>query len=239
MLYHVDQGSFSTRSFGPKGLGSPPVALTPSKEEIGAGSLKEKFPKTARMEPHEALKEVQLIEGNSEKVTRIGTKMSTEVEMKLITCLRDNHDVFAWSTYDLKGIDPRIAVHRLNMDPTVKHIRQKRKDFGPVEDAIIAGEVDKLMKAGHIEEVRYSDWVCNVVIIEKAPGKWRMCIDFTRLNKFCLKDPYPLPRIDQLVDSTAGCALLSFIDAYQGFYQIRMAQEDIKKTAFFAAGGVN
>lgn len=62
--------------------------------------------------------------------------------------------------------------------------------------------------------------------------------DFTRLNKFCPKDPYPLPRIDQLVDSTAGCALLSFMDAYQGFYQIRMAQEDIKKTAFFATGGV-
>lgn len=109
-----------------------------------------------------------MIEGDSEKVTRIGTEISKEVEMKLITCLRDNHDIFAWSIDDLKGIYPRITVHRLNMDPTVKHIRQKRKDFGPVEDAIIAGEVDKLMKAGHIEEVRYSDWVCNVVLVEKA-----------------------------------------------------------------------
>ena len=65
-----------------------------------------------------------------------------------------------------------------------------------------------------------------------------MCNDFTRLNKYCPKDPYPLPRIDQLVDSTAGCALLSFMDAYQGFYQIRMAKEDIERTAFFAAGAV-
>lgn len=164
--------------------------------------------------------------------------MSAEVEMKLVTCLRDNRDVFAWSTDGLKGIDPRITVHRLNMDPTVKHIRQKRKDFGPIEDAIIAGDVERLMKAGHIEEVRYSDWVCNVFLDEKAPGKWRMCNDFTKLNKFCAKDPYPLPLTDQLVDSTAGCALLSFMDAYQGFYQIRIAQEDVKKTAFFAEGGV-
>ena len=65
-----------------------------------------------------------------------------------------------------------------------------------------------------------------------------MCNDFTRLNKYCPKDPYPLPRIDQLVDSTAGCALLSFMDAYQGFYQIRMAKEDIERTTFFAVGAV-
>src|SRR6187397_1022810 len=100
--------------------------------------------------------------------------MNVEVEMKLIACLRDNSDVFAWSTDDLKGIDPRITVHRLNMDPSIKYIRQKRKDFGPVKDAIISAEVYRLLKAGHIEEVRYSDWVCNVVLVEKAPGKWRM-----------------------------------------------------------------
>ena len=47
---------------------------------------------------------------------------------------------------------------------------------------------------------------------------WRMCIDFTNLNKACPKDPFPLPRIDQVIDSTAGCELLSFIDAYSGFH---------------------
>ena len=66
-----------------------------------------------------------------------------------------------------------------------------------------------------------------MVLVEKSPDKWRMCNDFTSLNKHCPKDPYPLPRIDLLVDSTAGCALLSFMDAFQGFYQIKMAKEDI------------
>ena len=71
-----------------------------------------------------------------------------------------------------------------------------------------------MLKAGHIKEVRYSNWLCNVVLVQKAPGKWRMCNDFTRLNKHCPKDHFPLPRIDQIVDSTAGCIHLYFLDAY-------------------------
>ena len=105
-------------------------------------------------------------------------------------------------------------------------------------NAVIKAEVQRLLEAGHIQEVQYSDWLCNVVLVEKSPGKWRMCNDFTSLNKFCPKDPYPLPRIDQLVDSTAGCSLLSFMDAFQGFYQIRMASEDVAKTAFVTREGI-
>lgn len=103
---------------------------------------------------------------------------------------------------------------------------------------IIKAEVERLLEAGHIRELHFSDWVCNVVLVEKSPGKWMMCNDFTGLNKSCPKDPYPLLRIDQLVGSTAGCALLSFMDAFQGFYQIRMAPEDIEKTAFITDLGV-
>ncbi len=80
--------------------------------------------------------------------------MKVEVEINLIACLKSNADVFAWKTDDLTGIDPRVAVHRLNMDPKITHIHQKKKDFGAVEDAIIKAEVDRLLKAGHIREVR-------------------------------------------------------------------------------------
>ena len=147
-------------------------------------------------------------------------------------------DVFAWSTEDLVGIDRRVMEHRLNVDPAITGVRQKKRDHGATQDAIIAAEVERLIHAGHIEEIQYSNWICNVVLVEKSPDKWRMCNDFTSLNKHCPKDPYPLPRIDLLVDSTAGCALLSFMDAFQGFYQIKMAKEDIAKTAFITAGGV-
>nr|AAM93706.1 putative gag-pol precursor [Oryza sativa Japonica Group]AAP54129.1 transposon protein, putative, unclassified [Oryza sativa Japonica Group] len=75
-------------------------------------------------------------------------------------------------------------------------------------------------------------------MVRKANGKWRMCVDFTDLNKACPKDHFPLPRIDQLVDSTAGCELLNFLDAYSGYHQISMAKEDEEKTAFITPFGV-
>jgi hypothetical protein len=81
-------------------------------------------------------------------------------------------------------------------------------------------------------------WLANRVIVPKANGKLRMCIDYTSLNKACPKDPYPLPRIDQIVDSTSGCNLLSFLDAYSGFHQIQMSKEDREHTAFVTVDGL-
>jgi hypothetical protein len=81
-------------------------------------------------------------------------------------------------------------------------------------------------------------WLANPVVVPKANGKLRMCIDYTNLNKACPKDPYPLPRIDQIVDSTSGCDLLSFIDAYSGFHQIKMAKDDRKHTTFLTVDGL-
>ncbi|KAL0430722.1 UNVERIFIED_CONTAM: Retrovirus-related Pol polyprotein from transposon [Sesamum radiatum] len=85
------------------------------------------------------------------------------------------------------------------------------------------------MATGHIEEIQFPEWLSNVVLVPKPGGKWRMCIDFRDLNKACPKDFYPLPRIDQLVDSTSGCELLSMMDASQGYHQIMLAPEDRKK----------
>ena len=72
-----------------------------------------------------------------------------------------------------------------------------------------------------IKEVYHPEWLANLVLVKKK-GKWRMCVDYTSLNKACPKDPFPLPRIDQVVDSTAGCETLSFLDAYSGYHQIVM-----------------
>ena len=83
----------------------------------------------------------------------------------------------------------------------------------------IRDEVRKLLHAGFIE-VHHPEWLANPVVVPKANGKLRMCIDYTSLNNACPRDPYPLPRIDQIVDSTSGCYLLSFLDAYSGFHQI-------------------
>ena len=77
--------------------------------------------------------------------------------------------------------------------------------------------------------------MANVVLVKKANGKWRMCMDFTNLNKACPKDSFPLPRIDQLVNSTAGHRLLTFMDVFSGYNQIKMLKEDQEKTAFITS----
>ncbi|KAL0355876.1 UNVERIFIED_CONTAM: Transposon Ty3-G Gag-Pol polyprotein [Sesamum radiatum] len=93
------------------------------------------------------------------------------------------------------------------------------------------------MAAGYIEEIQFPEWLSNVVLVPKPGEKWRMCIDFRDLNKACPKDFYPLPRIDQLVDSTSGCELLSMMDASKGYHQIMLASEDRKKVSFITSAG--
>ena len=89
-----------------------------------------------------------------------------------------------------------------------------------------------MLEADFIREVYYSDWLANVVVVKKANGKWRMCVDFTDLNKVFPKDSYLLPQIDTLVDSTARHQLLSFIDAFSGYNHIKMEEADQEKTSF-------
>ena len=98
-------------------------------------------------------------------------------------------------------------------------------------------EIEKMLKAGFIREVYYPDWLANVVMVKKSNGKWRVCVDFTDLNKACLKDSYPLSRIDKLVDETSGCELLSFMDAFSGYHQIMMHPFDEEKTSFITEKG--
>ncbi|KAJ9560566.1 hypothetical protein OSB04_005726, partial [Centaurea solstitialis] len=145
---------------------------------------------------------------------------------------------FAWSHEDMVGIDPSIISHKLNVDPTFKPIKQKRRKFAPERNKVINDEVDNLLKTGKIREVKYPEWLANVVVVQKKNGKWRVCIDFTDLNKACPKDPFPLPHIDAMVDATAGHELLTFMDAYSGYNQILMHTDDQEKTAFMTDKGI-
>jgi len=86
------------------------------------------------------------------------------------------------------------------------------------------------LNADHIREIQYPEWLANVVLLKKTNGKWRMCVDFTELNKACPKDSYPLPSIDALVDSASGCRMLSFLDAFSEYNHIKMHPRDECKT---------
>jgi len=136
------------------------------------------------------------------------------------------------------GIPREVIEHKLKIYPDAKPVRQKPRQQSISRQDFIHEEVRKLLQAGFIEEVHHHEWLANPLVVPKANGKLRICIDYTNLNKACLKNPYPLPRIDQIVDSTSGCELLSFIDAYSGFHQIKMSREDSKHTTFVTVDGL-
>ena len=108
--------------------------------------------------------------------------MTQEETQSMQNILRRNHDIFAWTHSDMKGIHPSIASHRLNVFPAARPVRQKIRRFHPDRQEVIWNEIDKLLEAGFIREVSYPDWLANVVVVPKKEGKWRVCVDYTNLN---------------------------------------------------------
>jgi hypothetical protein len=93
------------------------------------------------------------------------------------------------------------------------------------------------LAARFIKEVYHPEWLANPVLTKKKRGKWRMCVDYTHLNKACPKDQFPLPCIDQVVDSTSGCETLYFVDAYSSYHQTAMKESDQLVTSFITPFG--
>ena len=114
----------------------------------------------------------------------------------------------------------------MKIHPGSKPVKQCMRRFDEEKRKAIGEEIAKLLAAGFIREVHHPEWLANPVLVRKKSGKWRMCIDYTGLNKACPKDPFPLPRIDQIVDSTSRCGTLYFLDAYSGYHQITMRESD-------------
>ena len=176
--------------------------------------------------PIEDLQEVRLEEEDPTRVVKVGINLETTTKEALIAFLRKNQDVFAWSHKDMVGIDPSISCHHLNIDSNFSPVQQKRRLLDKERSRALKEEVEKLRENGFIREAHYPSWVANPVLVPKPNGKWRTCVDFTDLNKACPKDCFPLPRIDQLVDATAGHEVLSFMDVYFGYNQITMYPPD-------------
>ena len=126
----------------------------------------------------------------------------------------------------MPGVPQEKIEHSLNVSPTAKPIKQKLRRFVPDKKEAIRVEIKWLLAAGFIKEVYHPDWLANPVLVRKKNKEWRMCVDYTNLNKHCPKDPFDLPRIDEVVDSTAGYELLSFLDYYSSYHQISLKEED-------------
>jgi hypothetical protein len=156
----------------------------------------------------------------------------------LVDFLRVNTEVFAWSPSDMPRIPRDVAEHSLDIRAGARPVKQPLRCFDEEKRRTIGEEIRKLMVAGFIKEVFHPEWLANPVLVKKKGRKWRMCVDYTCLNKACSKVPYPLPLIDQIVDSTVGCETLSFLDAYSGYHQIKMKESDQLTTSFITPFGM-
>jgi hypothetical protein len=130
------------------------------------------------------------------------------------------------------GVPKELAEHRLHVNPKMKPIKEHLRRSSTEEREAIGEEIAWLLATEFIREVYHSEWLANVILVPKKDKSLQMCIDNKHINRACPKDHFPLPRIDQIVDSTAGCEHLSFQDAYFGYHQVQMYGPDGIKTAF-------
>jgi hypothetical protein len=191
----------------------------------------------AQLQSNDGTKAVPLDPGTPKQTVVISEDLTSQDEEKLIFCLSRNKDVVAWSALDLVAVSRTIIEHGLGIDPLVHPKKQRlRKMFDEKTEAAEA-EVHRLLEANFIKPIDYPTWIANVVMVQKKSGKWCMCIDFTSLNKACPKDNFPLPRIDKIVDSVAGCEVMSLLDCFSGYHQIYMKEEDKASTSFITSFG--
>nr|GEU42379.1 reverse transcriptase domain-containing protein [Tanacetum cinerariifolium] len=176
----------------------------------------------------------------------IRKQLPTSFKRKLQDLLRSNTNAFAWNYADMTGNLRTIMVggnpfnteHKLNEYKHITPVKQKKRGLAPEQNKAACKEVDELMKAGILREVKDQTWVANPVMVKKSDRDWRMCVDFTDINKACLKDCYPLLEIDWNVESLLGFQLKCFLDAYKGYHQIQTSKGDEDKTTFFTRKGV-
>jgi len=182
-----------------------------------------------RLEPVEETSPLELPNGHS---INLGTSLNLDERAIITPILVSNTNFFAWSAADLPGVDPLVTSHKLSIYKEARYISQKKCKLGEECRLAAKAEADKLLSTRFIDEAQYTTGLSNIVLVKKANDKWRMCVDYTDLNKACPRDAYPLPNIDRLVDGAARNKVLSFFDAYSGYNQIPMAASDMNKTAF-------
>ena len=178
-----------------------------------------------------------VVRDDMERFFQIGAQLPLLEREQLVAFLRKNVDVFAWDAYETPRVDPNFICHHLNVNPSITLKRQPPRHPSREHAEAIRNEMTKLKQARAIKEVFYPQWLANMVVMKKKTRKWRVCVDFTDLNKACLKDLFPMSQIDQLVNATVSHPRMSFLDAFQGYHQIPLALDDQGKTAFVTPTG--
>jgi hypothetical protein len=144
----------------------------------------------------------------------IGASFSSDEVVTYTSLFKAFRDIFTWSYEQMSGIDPEIVIHEIKTYPDAKPVRQRLRPVHPCKLATIKLEVEKLLKVGFIYPVALTDWVSNLVPIDKKQGTIHVCVDYRDINKACPKDNFPTPFVDQIVDDCAGSEIFSLMDGF-------------------------
>jgi len=174
--------------------------------------------KPTSFKPADEIVKFQVHPIDPNKTTSIGAQLDPAVDEALRTFLRENWEIYAWHPSDMPRIPRRLVEHNLNIFKGFKQVKQTLRQFSEPKRRAMGEELAKLLEAGFIREIMHTEWLAYVVMVPKKDKSQQLCVDFKDLNKACPKDPFPLPRIDQIMDATAGHDTLCFLDAYSRYH---------------------
>ena len=141
-----------------------------------------------------------------------------------------------WTMWDGSLGEISTVTHRIHTDPTAKPVYQRPYRAGPRAREVEAAEVERMLRAGVIEPAQ-SEWSSPVVLVPKPDGSLRFCVDYRRLNAITIRDSYPLPRMDECIDSLGDAVIFTTLDCNSGYWQVAVAEEDRDKTTFTCHSG--
>jgi hypothetical protein len=171
------------------------------------------------------------------RMVKVGKSTPIEEIKEIIELLREYRDVLAFTYDELKVYREDVIQHVIPLKEESKPFRQKLRQINPKLVPLVQKELQKMLAARIIAQTRHSSWCLNLVVARKKNGQIRLCIDFRNLNIACTKDNYPLPKMETLLQRVTGLGIISMLDGFSGYNQIRVKEEDRRKTTFTTPWG--
>eukprot|EP00253_Pinus_taeda_P028367 PITA_28367 len=195
-------------------------------------------PRKPKLQPLNAvIEECNIGTVEKPKIIKLSASLPPDQNPKYIDLFKEFQDVFAWSYEDLKSYDTSIIQHTIPLKPNQKPFKQKLRRIIPTLLPSIEKEVQKMFKAGIIAPIRFSEWISNLVPTRKKIGEIKLCVDLRNLNQVSLKDNYPLPKMDHILQRVVGTSRISLLDGFSGYNQILVHPDDQGKTTFTTPWG--
>ena len=151
---------------------------------------------------------------------------------RLITLLKEKKGEFSWEYTDMKGIPYNLCTHHIYIKSDSRLLFQPQRRMNPNLRDTVKEEIQKLLEVGFIYPISDREWVSPLVIVPKNNGKWRVCVEYRELNKATKKDHFPLPFIDQVLDTLSRKNFFSFLGGFSGYNQIQIAPKHQDKATF-------